>query len=80
MILGRLAAQILRRLRQLSDISQSLTFGRPPSFSMAYIDCQMAYDTTKTEQGDVEMSCMLLVTSLCFQRSFTPSYSRSLET
>ena len=24
---------------------------------MAFIDCQMAHDTTKTEQGDVEMSC-----------------------
>ncbi|KAH8093725.1 fungal-specific transcription factor domain-containing protein [Cristinia sonorae] len=38
------------------DSWQSLTFGRPPSFAMAYIDCQMAHDTTETEQGDVEMS------------------------
>ncbi|KAI0080188.1 hypothetical protein K474DRAFT_1590474 [Panus rudis PR-1116 ss-1] len=38
------------------DAWQSLTFGRPPSFSMAYIDCQMSEDTTKNENGEVEMS------------------------
>lgn len=38
------------------DSWQSLTFGRPPSFSMAFIDCQMAEDTTKNAQGEMEMS------------------------
>ncbi|TCD68404.1 hypothetical protein EIP91_010805 [Steccherinum ochraceum] len=38
------------------DCWQCLTFGRPPSFSMSYIDCQMAYDTSKNEQGEIEMS------------------------
>ncbi|EGO23157.1 hypothetical protein SERLADRAFT_471933 [Serpula lacrymans var. lacrymans S7.9] len=38
------------------DSWQSLTFGRPPSFALAHIDCQMAYDTTRNEAGEVEMS------------------------
>jgi len=38
------------------DSWQCLTFGRPPSFFMPYIDCQMAHETTKTEQGETEMS------------------------
>ncbi|THH32374.1 hypothetical protein EUX98_g1823 [Antrodiella citrinella] len=38
------------------DAWQCLTFGRPPSFFMPYIDCQMAHETTKTEQGETEMS------------------------
>ncbi|EPQ56422.1 hypothetical protein GLOTRDRAFT_128366 [Gloeophyllum trabeum ATCC 11539] len=38
------------------DSWQSLTFGRPPSFSMSHIDCQMAFETTQNERGEVEMS------------------------
>ncbi|OBZ66409.1 putative zinc transporter cis4 [Grifola frondosa] len=38
------------------DSWQSLTYGRPPSFAPAFIDCQMAEETTKLDQGDVEMS------------------------
>ncbi|KAI0788807.1 fungal-specific transcription factor domain-containing protein [Abortiporus biennis] len=38
------------------DAWQSLTFGRPPSFSTAFIDCQMSENTTRTEQGEVEMN------------------------
>ncbi|KZT27792.1 hypothetical protein NEOLEDRAFT_1059659 [Neolentinus lepideus HHB14362 ss-1] len=36
--------------------SCGLTFGRPPSFSMSQIDCQMAFETTQNERGEVEMS------------------------
>lgn len=39
------------------DSWQSLTFGRPPSFSMFHIDCRMPYDTVETPSGQIEMSC-----------------------
>lgn len=39
------------------DSWQSLTYGRPPSLSMAHIECKMAHETTKNPAGDVEMSC-----------------------
>ncbi|EMD39039.1 hypothetical protein CERSUDRAFT_133798 [Gelatoporia subvermispora B] len=38
------------------DSWQSLTFGRPPSFSSAFIDTQMASEPTKTDTGEIEMS------------------------
>ncbi|TFK51695.1 hypothetical protein OE88DRAFT_1460474 [Heliocybe sulcata] len=38
------------------DSWQSLTFGRPPSFSMSHIDCQMAFETTQNKKGEAEMS------------------------
>ncbi|KAI0953849.1 hypothetical protein AcV7_007263 [Taiwanofungus camphoratus] len=38
------------------DSWQSLTFGRPPSLSTAFIDCQIAQEATKNEQGEEEMS------------------------
>ncbi|PCH44393.1 hypothetical protein WOLCODRAFT_138977 [Wolfiporia cocos MD-104 SS10] len=39
------------------DSWQSLTFGRPPSLSMSFIDCQIPENpTTKTDQGEPEMS------------------------
>jgi hypothetical protein len=36
---------------------QSLTFGRPISFTLSSIDCEMAHDTTHNEVGELEMSC-----------------------
>ncbi|OCH93710.1 hypothetical protein OBBRIDRAFT_790061 [Obba rivulosa] len=38
------------------DSWQSLTFGRPPSFSSAFIDAQMASEPTKTGAGETEMT------------------------
>ncbi|TDL23723.1 hypothetical protein BD410DRAFT_786992 [Rickenella mellea] len=38
------------------DSWQSLTFGRPPSFSMAHIDSKMAFDTSTNSAGQIEMS------------------------
>ncbi|KZT09905.1 uncharacterized protein LAESUDRAFT_722057 [Laetiporus sulphureus 93-53] len=39
------------------DSWQSLTFGRPPSLSMAFIDCQMPESpAAKTDSGEPEMS------------------------
>lgn len=38
------------------DSWQSLTFGRPNSFALSSIDCEMAHDTTINEHGEVEMS------------------------
>ncbi|KZT70724.1 hypothetical protein DAEQUDRAFT_724848 [Daedalea quercina L-15889] len=39
------------------DSWQSITFGRPPSFSMAYIDCQLPQGPViKTDGGEPEMS------------------------
>lgn len=34
----------------------SLTFGRPSSFPLSSIDCEMAYETTQNEAGELEMS------------------------
>jgi hypothetical protein len=42
------------------DAWQSLTYGRPPSFSLAHIDTQKPFSTTKNAQGEVEMSCTFL--------------------
>lgn len=41
-------------------ILQSLTFGRPPSFALAFIDCQMAEPDAlpTTPNEEIEMSCM----------------------
>ena len=44
-------------MRQVTEFSQSLTYGRPPSLAMAHIDCKMAHETTKDASGNVEMSC-----------------------
>ncbi|TFK91717.1 hypothetical protein K466DRAFT_541117 [Polyporus arcularius HHB13444] len=38
------------------DSWQSLTYGRPPSFATAFIDCQMAQEPTRNDQGELEMS------------------------
>ncbi|KAI0716023.1 hypothetical protein C8T65DRAFT_642581 [Cerioporus squamosus] len=38
------------------DSWQSLTYGRPPSFATAFIDCQMASEPTRNDQGELEMS------------------------
>lgn len=43
---------------------QSLTFGRPSSFPLSSIDCEMAYETTKNEVGELEMSCRLIPTGI----------------
>ncbi|KIK61560.1 hypothetical protein GYMLUDRAFT_96415 [Collybiopsis luxurians FD-317 M1] len=37
------------------DSWQSLTYGRPPSFSLAHIDTQKPFPTTKNTHGEVEM-------------------------
>ncbi|EGN92270.1 hypothetical protein SERLA73DRAFT_79751 [Serpula lacrymans var. lacrymans S7.3] len=66
------------------DSWQSLTFGRPPSFSLAHIDCQMAFNTTQSETGEIEMSfaawkhrfssqCLSIVQDQAFGAR-TPSY------
>lgn len=34
----------------------SLTFGRPSSFPLSSIDCEMAYETSHNEAGELEMS------------------------
>ncbi|KAA1468740.1 hypothetical protein DENSPDRAFT_834151 [Dentipellis sp. KUC8613] len=41
------------------DSWQSLTYGRPPSFSLLHMDCQMAHEPYKNEQGEEEMSFAL---------------------
>ncbi|PFH45910.1 hypothetical protein AMATHDRAFT_70915 [Amanita thiersii Skay4041] len=38
------------------DSWQSLTFGRPPSFSPAHIDCKLPFETTENDKGESEMS------------------------
>ncbi|KAI9064177.1 hypothetical protein FKP32DRAFT_1591599 [Trametes sanguinea] len=38
------------------DSWQSLTYGRPPSFAPAFIDCKMPEEPTKNDQGELEMS------------------------
>ncbi|CDO73241.1 hypothetical protein BN946_scf185008.g3 [Trametes cinnabarina] len=38
------------------DSWQSLTYGRPPSFASAFIDCKMPEEPTKNVQGELEMS------------------------
>ncbi|KAJ6581244.1 fungal-specific transcription factor domain-containing protein [Mycena capillaripes] len=38
------------------DSFQSLTFGRPPSFSLAHIDAKMPHGSTKSMSGEIEMS------------------------
>ncbi len=39
---------------------QSLTFGRPPSLSSVHIDNQLPHEATKSESGEMEMSCTLV--------------------
>ncbi|KAI0741469.1 hypothetical protein C8Q80DRAFT_1109932 [Daedaleopsis nitida] len=38
------------------DSWQSLTYGRPPSFATAFVDCQMPQETVKNDQGETEMT------------------------
>ncbi|KAI0641862.1 fungal-specific transcription factor domain-containing protein [Trametes meyenii] len=38
------------------DSWQSLTYGRPPSFAPAFIDCKMPEEPIKNDQGELEMS------------------------
>ncbi|KAJ7050558.1 fungal-specific transcription factor domain-containing protein [Mycena amicta] len=38
------------------DSWQSLTFGRPPSFSLAHIDAKLPHESTTNQAGEVEMS------------------------
>ncbi|THH09731.1 hypothetical protein EW145_g1797 [Phellinidium pouzarii] len=75
-----------------ADISpnyQSLTYGRPPSLAMAHIDCKMAHETTKSDNGKVEMSfaawkhrfaseCLSIVHDQVFGAR-TPSYATVME-
>ncbi|KAL0953461.1 hypothetical protein HGRIS_004693 [Hohenbuehelia grisea] len=57
-----LDADETRKRRQLLweiyvyDSWQSLTFGRPPSFSLFHIDSKLPFETTHNGRGDVEMS------------------------
>ena len=47
-------------MRLIYLLRQSLTFGRPPSFSNAFIDCQMPEPEPQSapDKGDeVEMTC-----------------------
>ena len=48
---------------------QSLTFGRPSSFPLSSIDCEMAYDTSQNEVGELEMSCKSIPTGINFKYS-----------
>ncbi|KAI9508207.1 hypothetical protein F5148DRAFT_1198935 [Russula earlei] len=41
------------------DSWQSLTYGRPPSFSVLHIDTQMPQDSTRDESGEEEMGFQL---------------------
>ncbi|KAF5369213.1 hypothetical protein D9757_010030 [Collybiopsis confluens] len=47
------------------DSWQSLTYGRPPSFSLAHIDTQKPFATSKNAQGEVEMSFAAWKYSFC---------------
>ncbi|TBU30737.1 hypothetical protein BD311DRAFT_754294 [Dichomitus squalens] len=38
------------------DSWQSLTYGRPPSFAMSFVDCQIPEEPTKNAHGEYEMS------------------------
>ncbi|KAI0629194.1 hypothetical protein C8Q77DRAFT_1066223 [Trametes polyzona] len=38
------------------DSWQSLTYGRPPSFAPAFIDCKMPEEPVKNDNGELEMS------------------------
>ncbi|KXN89389.1 hypothetical protein AN958_05762 [Leucoagaricus sp. SymC.cos] len=66
------------------DSWQSLTYGRPPSFSSAHIDCKFPSETTTNVQGETEMSfaawkhrfsalCLSVVHDQAFGAK-TPSY------
>lgn len=53
--------QVITQSRFISlanSLSQSLTFGRPPSFSLAHIDTKMPHTSTTNMSGEIEMSCM----------------------
>ncbi|KAK7445467.1 hypothetical protein VKT23_014886 [Stygiomarasmius scandens] len=47
------------------DSWQSLTFGRPPSFSLAHIDTKRPHENTKNSQGEVEMTFAAWKHSFC---------------
>ena len=48
----------------LLKLLQSLTFGRPSSFPLSSIDCEMAHPTSQNEVGELEMSCELGTSTL----------------
>ncbi|KAF7317966.1 Fungal-trans domain-containing protein [Mycena kentingensis (nom. inval.)] len=71
------------------DSWQSLTFGRPPSFSLAHIDTRLPHEPTKNAAGEVEMSfaawkhawsseCLSVVHDRVFSAQ-PPAYSTVLE-
>ena len=41
----------------LPYFDQGLTYGRPTSFAMSFVDCQIPEEPTKNAQGEYEMSC-----------------------
>ncbi|KAF9078127.1 fungal-specific transcription factor domain-containing protein [Rhodocollybia butyracea] len=47
------------------DTWQSLTYGRPPSFSLAHIDTQKPFSTAKNAHGELEMSFSSWKHSFC---------------
>ncbi|KAJ7594322.1 fungal-specific transcription factor domain-containing protein [Mycena floridula] len=49
------------------DSWQSLTFGRPPSFSLLHIDSQMPHPSSKGPRGEVEMSFSAWKHAFCSQ-------------
>ncbi|KIL65536.1 hypothetical protein M378DRAFT_10667 [Amanita muscaria Koide BX008] len=67
------------------DYWQSLTFGRPPSFMPAHIDCKYPFDSVEDEKGQLEMSfrtwkhrysaqCMSQVINEAFISARPPKY------
>ena len=46
-----------------SSCSQSLTFGRPPSFALIHVDTKMPYEHIKNGTGDDPNSCTVLFIS-----------------
>nr|GAT42913.1 predicted protein [Mycena chlorophos] len=71
------------------DSFQSLTFGRPPTFSLAHIDTKLPHESTKNAAGEVEMSfhgwkhlwsteCLSVVHDRVFGAR-APTYSTVLE-
>ena len=48
---------VLLLFRLIPLARQSLTYGRPPSFSVLHIDTQMPQESARDESGEEEMSC-----------------------
>lgn len=58
---------------------QSLTYGRPPSFAPAFIDCKMPEEPVKNDHGELEMSCEYQVPSSLLPLRLISHHSRGLE-